>query len=66
MARHYDPKGVPAIGAGNGPNGFYFAQLLGQLQGPIAGLANVLNGPISGLARVLQAHADNLEQQAAS
>ena len=31
------------------------ARLLGQMQGPISGLARVLNGPISGLARVLQA-----------
>ncbi len=38
------------------------AMLMGQLQGPIAGLANVLNGPLSGLARVLQQHSDNLAQ----
>lgn len=42
------------------------AQLLGQLQGPIAGLVHVINGPISGLARVLQGHVDNMEQQEAS
>ncbi len=42
------------------------AQLLGQLQAPITGLANVLNGPISGLARVLQGQVTNLEQQQAS
>lgn len=39
------------------------AMLMGQLQGPIANLANVLNGPISGFARVLQQHSDNLAQQ---
>ena len=38
------------------------AMLMGQLQGPIAGLAHVLNGPVSGLARVLQQHSDNLAQ----
>jgi len=42
------------------------AQLLGQMLGPISGLANVLNGPLSGLARVLQAHATNLQEQEAS
>jgi len=42
------------------------AQLLGQLQSPITGLANVLNGPLSGLARVLQGQVSNLEQQQAS
>ena len=42
------------------------AQLLGQLNGPITGLANVLNGPISGLARVLQGDADKLQAQEAS
>lgn len=30
------------------------AQLMGQLQGPISGLAYVLNAPVNGLARVLQ------------
>jgi large subunit ribosomal protein L10 len=30
------------------------ARLMGQLQGPITGLAYVLNGPVSALARVLQ------------
>lgn len=40
--------------------------LLGQLQGPVARLANVLNGPISGLARVLQGHVSNMEQQEAA
>ncbi len=30
------------------------AQLMGQLQGPISGLAYVLNAPINGLATVLQ------------
>jgi large subunit ribosomal protein L10 len=40
------------------------AQLLGQLQSPITGLANVLNGPLSGLARVLQGQVTKLEQQA--
>ena len=39
------------------------ARLLGQMQGPIAGLANVLNGPISGLARVLQARVDQVESE---
>ena len=39
------------------------AMLMGQLQGPIANLANVLNGPISGFARVLQQHSDNLVEQ---
>ena len=38
------------------------AMLMGQLQGPIAGLAYVLNGPVSGLARVLQQHSENLAQ----
>jgi large subunit ribosomal protein L10 len=38
------------------------ARLLGQMQGPISGLARVLNGPISGLARVLQAHIDATAQ----
>ncbi len=32
------------------------AQLLGLLQGPIAGLARVLNAPVSALATVLQRH----------
>ena len=39
------------------------AMLMGQLQGPIANLANVLNGPISGFARVLRQHSDNLAEQ---
>ncbi len=34
------------------------SNLLGQMQAPIAGLANVLNGPIIGLARVLQGQID--------
>ena len=38
------------------------ARLLGQMQGPIAGLAHVLNGPVSGLARVFQAHIDATAQ----
>ncbi len=47
------------------PKDQLIAQLLGQMQGPIAGLANVLNGPIAGLARVLQGHADQMQEQAA-
>lgn len=39
------------------------ARLMGQLQGPVAGLARVLNGPLSGLARVLQQHSDNLAEE---
>ena len=34
------------------------AKLMGQLQGPVAGLAYVLTAPIAGLARVLQRHAE--------
>ena len=30
------------------------ARLMGQLNGPVAGLARVLNGPVAGLATVLQ------------
>lgn len=47
------------------PKDQLIAQLLGQMQGPIAGLANVLNGPIAGLARVLQGHADQMQAQPA-
>ena len=36
------------------PKDVLIAQLLGQLNGPVAGLVRVLNGPISGLARVIQ------------
>ena len=39
------------------------AQLMGQLQGPVAGLARVLSGPLTGFARVLQQHSENLAQQ---
>ena len=39
------------------------AQLMGQLQGPVAGLARVLSGPLTGFARVLQQHLENLAQQ---
>ncbi len=38
------------------------AHLMGQLNGPAAGLVNVLNAPIAGLARVLQRHVEDLEQ----
>lgn len=48
------------------PKDQLIAQLLGQLQGPITGLANVLNGPLSGLARVLQGQVSKLEEQEAS
>ena len=34
------------------------ARLLGQLQGPITGLAYVLSAPVASLARVLQRHAE--------
>ena len=37
-------------------------RLMGQLQGPVAGLVYVLNEPISGLARVLQRQVENTEQ----
>ena len=38
------------------------ARLMGQLNGPAAGLVNVLNAPIAGLARVLQRHVEDSEQ----
>ena len=37
------------------------ANLLGRLQGPVAGLVYVLNAPISGLARVLQRQVEKME-----
>ena len=40
------------------------ARMMGRLQSPAAGLANVLNGPISGLARVLQRHVEGAADQA--
>jgi large subunit ribosomal protein L10 len=39
------------------------ARLLGQLQGPAAGLTYVLSAPISGLVRVLQRRVESLEEQ---
>lgn len=38
------------------------AKLLGQMQGPIYGLAHVLNGPMLGFTRVLQAHIDSVRK----
>ena len=42
------------------PKDILLAQLMGQLQGPMAGLVSVLNGPIAGLARVLQRHSEDI------
>ena len=39
------------------------ARLLGQLQGPITGLALVLNGPIASLARVLQRRLEGMAEE---
>ena len=38
------------------------AQLMGQLNAPVQGLAGVLNGPVGGFARVLQGLADQRGQ----
>ncbi|MDU2110549.1 MAG: 50S ribosomal protein L10, partial [Peptoniphilus lacydonensis] len=41
------------------------AQVLGGLNAPIQGFANVLNGTLSGFARVIAQIADKKEQEAA-
>ena len=45
------------------PQPVLVAQLLGNMQGPIYGLATVLNGTIAGLAYALQARIDQLQPE---
>jgi large subunit ribosomal protein L10 len=48
------------------PQPVLIAQLLGNMQGPLYGLATVLNGTIAGLAYALQARIDQLQPESES
>ena len=61
--RVLSPGEVEALGRLPGKD-VLVARLMGQLQGPVAGLANVLNGPAAGLARVLQGRIDQVGEAA--